>query len=360
MSVLNDVLKNLEAEKARRQLDSLSAESKTAFSSNLVAVANIRSLPNIVWVILVVMAIAIAVLAIQVYVLRAHTLEVPLEIYGDAPITHVVEKDTVKNTLAPQPPLSPIVQTTTDSTLQSTPQSTQQPTLQSTPQSIHSQTPSQNKTVSANASTTIASVNRDINEKKTPSENSESRSQSEPHRKNEISARNKQPEQVLTEPKSGEHVVRKALSTQAQEQAVSALAQGKAEQVKQVMVHADPLMQQNLTLRLMLKESPERVLPYMRQQVPDFAQNNELLAIAAQAQQRVGQHKQAALYYEQLVKRQPHDIRWQAGLAISLDGIGDADTAIILYRKILTHPDLPSALRRFVQGRYARLEAQHG
>ncbi len=79
--------------------------------------------------------------------------------------------------------------------------------------------------------------------------------------------------------------------------------------------------------------------------------------MAAQAQQRAGEHKMAVIYYQRLIKRQPHEVRWLAGLAISLDGLGENDKARMIYKSVLQTGALPPPLKRFVQYRLKHIGA---
>ena len=307
MSVLNDVLKNLETNKAQQQ------QALFATHPSLGAVRRLDVLPKTIWLILALMLLAIIALAVQVFLLSTNQFEVPPAVYEAVAESQALE----------------IAQSEAQELAQS-----ETALIPSNKQQIPAQHTTKLQTITQQA-TSVESRTGPLNKP--------------------VASQHGQP--TVDEPTQ---IINKSKSTQAEEQAVSALAKGQSEAVKQALVHTDPLMQHNLTLRLMLKAEPEAVVPYLRRNVPDFAQHTELLALAAQAQQRTSQHQQAAVLYKQLLTRQPHDVRWQAGLAISLDGIGDAQSARILYRKILTVPALPSALRQFVKSRYELLERDRG
>ena len=315
MSVLNDVLKNLETNKAQQQ------QAIFATHPSQGPVRRLDVLPKTIWLILALMLLAIIALAVQVFLLSTNQFEVPPAVYEAVAESQALE------------------------IAQNEAQELAQSESQELAQSETALIPSNKQPIPAQHTTKQHTITQ-----QTTSVESRTGPLNKP-----VAAQHGQP--TVDEPTQ---IINKSKSTQAEEQAVSALAKGQSEAVKQALVHTDPLMQHNLTLRLMLKAEPEAVVPYLRRNVPDFAQHTELLALAAQAQQRTSQHQQAAVLYKQLLTRQPHDVRWQAGLAISLDGIGDAQSARILYRKILTVPALPSALRQFVKSRYELLERDRG
>lgn len=155
-------------------------------------------------------------------------------------------------------------------------------------------------------------------------------------------------------------IVRKTVATKAEEQAIDAYEEGNIKTVKTLIQHTQPSIQENFKLRIMLKEDPEKVLPYLKQNRPNFANNGELLALAAQAQQRSGDYRTSAIYYQRLIQNTPSEPRWHAGLAISLDGLGERRKAIAIYRSVLKSSALPLPLRRFVQQRLTKLGPQNG
>lgn len=155
-------------------------------------------------------------------------------------------------------------------------------------------------------------------------------------------------------------IISKTQQTKAEEIAIAALRNGETDQVKAILPVTQPQMQENLNLRIMLKESPEKVLPYLQSRNPDFVNNTELLALAAQAQQRASEHQSAVIYYQELIKRQPYQYRWLAGLAISLDGLGEYQKARTLYQSVLATNSLAIPLKRFIQQRLTKLDNNNG
>lgn len=265
MSVLNDVLKNLDEQKAQQRATLLTDR-----------VYEVKTLPWYVWGLLGFMFTAIVALSVQVFFLQSNRLDIPDNLYDFEPLTTEAS---------------------------ATQMQTEQP-ISSAP--------------AASTQSTAASS------------------------------------------EAGEGIVRKTQSTRAQEAAITALQAGETEQVKKILVQTEPTMRQNLNLRVMLKETPEKVVPYLQTNEPGFMANNELLALAAQAQQRAGEHRMAVVYYQQLIKRQPSEARWHAGLAISLDGLGERDQAISIYQSVLNAGALPAPLKRFVQYRLKKLDRENG
>lgn len=74
-------------------------------------------------------------------------------------------------------------------------------------------------------------------------------------------------------------------------------------------------------------------------------------AVLALAEQQTGDHQAAANRYRQLLLAQPQHGRHYAGLALSLDAIGERSAAIAAWRRALADPALPAAVARFGQQR---------
>jgi len=151
--------------------------------------------------------------------------------------------------------------------------------------------------------------------------------------------------------KNTKSTVQKTLQTQAMEKAVNAFKSGDDQTAKLAMVKAPKAIQDEIRLRLMVKESPLNVLPYIQQHYPNFLKQEDMLAMAAQAEQRSGKHLSAINLYTQLISLRPKDARWRAGIAISLEASGEKDAAEKMYFLAMKMPNLPSALYRFSQTR---------
>lgn len=109
------------------------------------------------------------------------------------------------------------------------------------------------------------------------------------------------------------------------------------------------------TLNDMLKTSPGKVWPYIQTQLKGRVDQVDLLALGAQGEQRSGQHKSAIRLYTKLLTLESNEPKWLIGLAISLDQLGETDQALRLYQKSLISNQLESALNSFVRHRIAQL-----
>ncbi len=150
-------------------------------------------------------------------------------------------------------------------------------------------------------------------------------------------------------------LVSKTQQTQALEVAMAGIKSGDTQQVKSVLESTPKSIQDAIKLRLMLKEQPDQVLPYIERHYKNFLNQQDLLAIAAQAQQRAGEHKSALKLYESLIRSQPQDARWRVGFAISLEASGHKLDAKKMYNLALNMPQLPPALKRFSVNRLSNL-----
>ncbi len=154
-----------------------------------------------------------------------------------------------------------------------------------------------------------------------------------------------------TAQKTGLQTVQKTVQTQAMEKAVIAIKKGDDQAAKLAMIKAPKAVQDEIRLRLMVKESPQDVFPYIQRNYPNYPQEPDILAMAAQAEQRSGNHLNSISLYTKLISLQPKDARWRAGIAISLDVSGEKKAAKQMYLLAMTMPNLPSALYRFSQTR---------
>ncbi|MCP5335891.1 MAG: hypothetical protein H7A08_09435 [Oceanospirillaceae bacterium] len=109
--------------------------------------------------------------------------------------------------------------------------------------------------------------------------------------------------------------------------------------------------------RLLMASQPDQVVPYLQRIAPEFMQDSDLLSIAAQAEQKQSRHTSAVNYYQQLIRLQPADARWRVGLAISLDAMGNRTDALRLYELAMGMGNLPPALMNFLQKRIAVLKS---
>ena len=156
--------------------------------------------------------------------------------------------------------------------------------------------------------------------------------------------------------KSENSIVNRSAQSQAVDQVVQALKEGDHKAVQVDLDKTPKLIQDEIKLRLMVKESPESVLPYLKANFINFSNNSSLLAMAAQAQQRTHQHFSAISIYKQLISIQPKDARWRAGLAISLEASGEKKAAKYMYKLALSMSGLPVSLTEFSKKRLSILK----
>ena len=146
-------------------------------------------------------------------------------------------------------------------------------------------------------------------------------------------------------------MVTRSAQTKAVDIVVSAIKAGDQQTVKSVLAKTPRVLRDEINLRLMLKENPQQVLPYIQGRHKRFHQQANLLAMAAQAEQRSGNHVSAIELYKRLIVLQPKDARWRAGIAISLENNGKTRAAQRMYSLAMNLPNLPKALQEFSQQR---------
>jgi len=137
--------------------------------------------------------------------------------------------------------------------------------------------------------------------------------------------------------------------------AIKSINSGDSQTAKSMLAQAPKSIRKEINLRLMIKESPGEVLNYIKENYQGYLFRPDLLAIAAQAQQRSGDHLAAISIYKKLIKMQPRDARWRAGMAISLEAVGEVKGAKKLYELALSMPNLPRALLVYSQARLKAL-----
>ena len=146
-------------------------------------------------------------------------------------------------------------------------------------------------------------------------------------------------------------MVTRTAQTQAVDVVVKAMQAGDEKTVKLVLAQTPRGLREEINLRLMLKDNPQQVLPYIRQHHKDFQQQASLLALAAQAEQKSARHVNAIELYKRLIVLQPMDARWRAGIAISLENKGNIRAAQRMYALAINLANLPQALEEFSQQR---------
>jgi len=152
-------------------------------------------------------------------------------------------------------------------------------------------------------------------------------------------------------PHTNKQMVTRTAQTQAVDTMVNAIKIGDEKTVKSVLAKTPRGLRDEVSLRLMLKENPRQVYPYIKGRHKNFKQQANLLAMAAQAEQKSGNHVSAIELYKRLIVLQPRDARWRAGIAISLENNGKIVAAQRMYALAMSLPNLPKALQDFSQQR---------
>lgn len=110
-----------------------------------------------------------------------------------------------------------------------------------------------------------------------------------------------------------------------------------------------------LKLRLMLMTAIDQVVPYIYEHKLAIKNSIELLAIYAQANQQLGQYENAQWAYVELTKREPVNVGWYLGLALTYEHLGKVENALEHYHKaILLSRDVQ--LKGFAQKRVVYLQ----
>jgi tetratricopeptide (TPR) repeat protein len=143
------------------------------------------------------------------------------------------------------------------------------------------------------------------------------------------------------------NIVTKTAQTIAVGKAVSYIKNGDNQAAKSILGKTPKVFQDEVKLRLMIKENPSFVFPYIKKNYLDYKFQIKLLAMAAQAEQRANNHSSAIALYKRLIAQQPKDARWRAGVAISLEMIGEIKAAKNMYLLAMNMPNLPLALKKF-------------
>ncbi|MEH6346538.1 MAG: hypothetical protein V7785_15710 [Bermanella sp.] len=146
-------------------------------------------------------------------------------------------------------------------------------------------------------------------------------------------------------------LVTQSKQSKAVDAAIKSMNSGDTQKAKLMLTQAPKTIRKEINLRLMMKENPGEVLNYIKENYQGYLFRPDLLAIAAQAQQRSHDHLAAISIYKKLIKMQPRDARWRAGMAISLEAVGEVKGAKKLYELALSMPNLPRALLVYSQAR---------
>jgi tetratricopeptide (TPR) repeat protein len=150
-------------------------------------------------------------------------------------------------------------------------------------------------------------------------------------------------------------IAKKTQASEASESVVAAINSGNSVAARSNLEQASRKVQEEVQLRLLLKDNPAQVFSRIKSKYRDYRNNPTLLALAAQGEQRAGFHNSAVQLYKALIPLEPEQSKWRAGLAISLEGLGDTVSAKRLYELALSMNNLPGSLRRFSEIRLKRL-----
>ncbi|MFC3152347.1 tetratricopeptide repeat protein [Litoribrevibacter euphylliae] len=113
-----------------------------------------------------------------------------------------------------------------------------------------------------------------------------------------------------------------------------------------------------LKARLLLRKTPKVLVNYLDQQNVDITSSSELLALAASAYQRQGDHLRAVKAYDLLVQRQPEDGRWWLAMAFSLEALEALDKSYRAYSLALQSGTLPASGREFAARKSNQIKKQ--
>lgn len=93
----------------------------------------------------------------------------------------------------------------------------------------------------------------------------------------------------------------------------------------------------------------------LKTDAPEVSGNEAYFALLASYQQQLGQFEQSVDTYSALLERDSSVPEWWVGMAIGLDRLARYQNAALAYKQALTLPDLKPALVQFAQQRYQQL-----
>jgi MSHA biogenesis protein MshN len=107
---------------------------------------------------------------------------------------------------------------------------------------------------------------------------------------------------------------------------------------------------------LMARGEPEGALQVLEQAAPSTQEDPEYRALAAALYQRQGKHAAAIEEYRELLRYNSRQAVWWMGLAISYEGQGRSEKALVAYRTAAAVGGLGEDSRRYVAERIQSLE----
>jgi MSHA biogenesis protein MshN len=114
-------------------------------------------------------------------------------------------------------------------------------------------------------------------------------------------------------------------------------------------------VRQWLGLRWLQMQQAKRAYGVLTTLAPPISTAPDYHNVLALAAQQSGEHAAAVTIYQQLISLQPAQGRHQAGLAISLEALGNSSGARSAWQQALRDPQLPLALVRYGQSRLQQL-----
>ncbi|NQD37297.1 hypothetical protein HPT27_09680 [Permianibacter sp. IMCC34836] len=128
----------------------------------------------------------------------------------------------------------------------------------------------------------------------------------------------------------------------------------------QALLHAKPdnwSVRQWLGTEFLQQQQFAAALTVLQQQPPTMIEAPDYHAVLALAEQQTGAHAAAAARYRGLLNLQPEHGRHYAGLALSLEPLGDNAGALAAWRAALRDPQLPTAVAQFGRQRLQQLSS---
>ena len=107
---------------------------------------------------------------------------------------------------------------------------------------------------------------------------------------------------------------------------------------------------------LMQRGADAQAIQVLDANKPDIHADADYYALLAALEQRSGRNREAVALYRQLLAVDPGQGVWWAGLGISLEQLGEPDTALVAYTHAQTADSLDDALARYVQNRINALK----
>lgn len=161
-------------------------------------------------------------------------------------------------------------------------------------------------------------------------------------------------EQALTH-RSDHHDARQMLILSALQIGAKQVAEKALDQGLVIDPHYGPFVKMKAR-RLMDKHDPKAALVLLKASQAQWDHDVEYNALLAVLYQQVGQYAQAGRLYHRLLKVQPYNGTWWAGLAVAIDAQGYTKQALEAFRQAETLGGLDATLRHYIDDRIALLQ----